>query len=68
VELTEVTVDRAAWWTLGLEALGPLDALQPQLEATAMSMISDRLPAGLHLDHSASMSYPLWLRTRHDRS
>ena len=68
VELTEVTVDRAAWWTLGLEALGPLDALQPQLEATAMSMIGDRLPAGLQLDHSTSMSYPLWLRTRDDRS
>jgi hypothetical protein len=33
-----------------------------------MSMIGDRLPAGLQLDHSASMSYPLWLRTRDDRS
>jgi hypothetical protein len=68
VELTEVTVDRAAWWTLGLEAVGPLDALQPQLKATALTMIDDRLPAGLQLDRSASMSYQHWLRTRHDRS
>ncbi len=68
VELTEVTLDRADWWTLGLEAVGPLDALQPQLKTTAMTIVGDRLPAGLQLDHGASMSYSYWLRTRHDRS
>ena len=50
LELTEVSIDGAVSWTLGLEAVGPLEALHRDLQATAMTLIDDRLSArfGLH--------------------
>jgi hypothetical protein len=65
LELTEVSIDGAMWWTLGLEAVGPLDTLHRDLLATAMTLIDDRLAARFGLHSRASMSYYQQLRTQH---
>ena len=67
LELTEVSIDGAMWWTLGLEAVGPLDTLHRDLQATAMTLIDDRLSARFGLHSRASMSYSQQLRTQHKR-
>ena len=65
LELTEVTIDGVVSWTLGLEAVGPLDTLHRDLQLTAMSLIDDRLSAPFGLQTRASMSYQERLQTRH---
>lgn len=65
LELTEAGIAGAIWWTLGLEAVGPLETLHRDLQATAMTLIDDRLPARIGLHSPASMSYHQRLQTEH---
>lgn len=64
LELTEVEVDGETWWTLGLEARGEVDSVEPALRATAASLLREPAPSGLHLDPGASTSYATWLARR----
>jgi len=63
VELTEVQAGGEAWWTLGFEATGPLDALHSELEAAAV-VFTQALPGGVKLAIDDSTSYDQWLRQR----
>jgi hypothetical protein len=67
LELTEISIDGAVSWTLGLEAVGPLETLHRDLQATAMTLIDDRLSARFGLHSRASMSYHQRLQTQHRR-
>ena len=67
LELTEVTIDGADWWTLALEAVGPLQTLHRNLQATAAALIDDRLSARFGLHSRAAKSYHHQLRTQHKR-
>jgi hypothetical protein len=62
LELTEVAIAGDVWWTLGLEAVGPLDTLHRDLQATATTLIDARLSTRFELDSRASMSYHERLR------
>jgi hypothetical protein len=65
VELTEATIGDEAWWTLCIEATGPVEDLDRKLLATAVSLLpDDGLPAELRLDARDSMSYVRWLGAR----
>jgi hypothetical protein len=61
IELTEFTVGRGTWWTVGLEATGSRDTLERDLQATARRMFDGTLPDGAGLELEASMSYARWL-------
>jgi uncharacterized membrane protein len=63
VELTQVTVDRRRWWTLGFEAAGPSDALTSELHASAALMFDHPLPTAMTLGIVHSTSYPEWVAT-----
>jgi hypothetical protein len=65
LEVTEVSIDGAVWWTLGLEAVGPLQTLHRDLQATALTLIDDRLSARFGLHSRAARSYHQQLQTRH---
>ena len=67
LELTEVSINGVAWWTLGLETLGPLETLHRDLEATAMRLIDGRLSARFGLHSRASRSYHQQLQPQHKR-
>lgn len=67
LEVTEVSIDGAVWWTLGLEAVGPLDTLHRDLHATALALIDGRLSARYGLQSAAAKSYHQQLRTQHTR-
>jgi len=62
VELTEVTMQGQAWWTLGFEATGPDGMLRSQLEAAAALVFAQALPVGVELGITDSASYAQWLR------
>jgi hypothetical protein len=64
VELTEVDVRGEAWWSLGLEATGPAEALRGELDAAAALVFSQALPGGIELGLDNSTSYAQWLRQR----
>jgi hypothetical protein len=61
VELTEVSADGQAWWTLGFEATGPASQLRTQLEAAAALVFAQPLPGGMELATDQSQSYVQWL-------
>jgi hypothetical protein len=63
VELTEVDVRGEAWWTLGLEATGPAEALRSELDAAAALVFAQALP-GVELGMDDSRSYAQWLCRR----
>jgi hypothetical protein len=67
LELTEVTTGGEMWWTLGLEAVGPLEDLHRDLQVTAMTLINDPLAARFGLQARASMSYQQRLRAYRGR-
>jgi hypothetical protein len=67
LELTEVIISGAVWWTLGLEAVGPLETLHRDLQAAAVTFIDDRLSARFGLHSRASMSYQRQLETQGNR-
>lgn len=58
VELTEVTLAAATWWTLAFEAFGPLATLEPSVHAAAITLADRQPPA---LAHATIASYPEWL-------
>jgi hypothetical protein len=60
-ELTEVGVRGEAWWSLGLEATGPVGLLSGGLEATAALVFAQAVPGGVELGPNDSMSYAEWL-------
>lgn len=57
-ELTRVTVSGAVWWTVGLEASGPLHTLDASLRAGA-ALLAARHPPDFGAPLRAS--YPAWL-------
>ena len=61
VELTEVRVRGEAWWSLGLEATGPVGLLSNGLEATATLVFARAVPGGVELGLNDSTSYAQWL-------
>jgi hypothetical protein len=63
VELTAFRVRDQDWWTLGLEATGPVSLFRPALEVTAASVFARALPGGAELGMDDCMSYAEWLRT-----
>jgi hypothetical protein len=67
LEVTEVSIDGAAWWTLGLEAIGPLETLHRDLQATAAALIDDRLSMRFGLHSRAAKSYHEQLQTQQMR-
>lgn len=66
VELTDITMDGEAWWTLGLEASGPLQERRGVLEAAAASVFAEPLPGGAELRLEDSRPYAAWLRQRRE--
>lgn len=68
VELTEIRLRGAAWWTLGFETTGPASLLHSHLEATAALVFALDLPEGIELGTENSMSYMEWLRLRSGRT
>ena len=61
VELTNVSVGRDRWWTLGFEATGPSRALVDGLKQSASLVFEHPLPGDLELDVADSTSYSGWL-------
>ena len=64
VELTDIAVGEATWWSLGLEVHGGSETLEPTLRAVIESLFRGPPPDGIRLDLATSMSYPRWLGTR----
>jgi hypothetical protein len=62
-ELTEVAVAGQAWWTLGFEASGAAETLEPSLRISANLMLGGALPDRVELSADESMSYVHWLST-----
>lgn len=58
VEFTAVHVREQAWWTLGFEAFGALDAVERSLVSVA-TVLSQRQPPAF--EPGALQSYPEWL-------
>jgi len=63
-ELTEVVGEGALWWTLGFEASGAAETLEPSLRACVGLLLERPLPDGIKLPSKASMSYTRWLGQR----
>ena len=64
VELTEVHTSSGHWWTLGLEATGPVGPLRGTLEAAAALVFAHALPEGVEPGLDESRSYAQWLGQR----
>ena len=62
VELSQVAVDEALWWTLAFESTGPEDRLQDAIEATARRIGQPSVPAHLQFDLMLSGPYSEWLK------
>ena len=63
-ELTEVVGGGDLWWTLGFEASGAAETLEPSLRACVGLLLERPLPDGIKLPSKASMSYTRWLGQR----
>ena len=64
VELTEIRTGGQDWWSLALEAAGPVGLLRSQLQATATHVFTQALPGGMQPSPDHSRSYPQWLSQR----
>jgi hypothetical protein len=64
VELTEIDVGAAAYWSLGFEATGPPDLLDSMLRDSAVLMFAEAPPAQVDLGMNCCQSYAQWL-SRH---
>jgi len=64
VELTEVHTGSGHWWTLCLEAAGPVGPLRGILEAAAALVFARALPEGVEPGLNESRSYAQWLGQR----
>jgi hypothetical protein len=63
LELTEVAVGDATWWTVGLEACGDPGTREGSLRAAVDALFLAPAPDGLRFDPRDSMSYAGWLGT-----
>jgi hypothetical protein len=63
VELTEIRTSGQDWWSLALEAAGPVGLLRSQLQATAAHAFAQALP-GVQPGPDHCRSYPQWLGQR----
>jgi hypothetical protein len=63
LELTEIAIGEAAWWSLGIEAHGG-SAPEAALHATVESLFRGSPPKGIWLEVENSLSYPRCLGTR----
>lgn len=64
VELTDIAIGEATWWSIGLEVHGDSETLEGAMHATVEALFRGPLPDGIQLDLGNSMSYPRWLGTR----
>ena len=64
MELTEVHTSSRRWWTLGLEASGPVGPLRGTLEAAAALVFAHVLPGGVEPGPDECRSYAQWLGPR----
>ncbi|MDX6334997.1 MAG: hypothetical protein QOG05_2337 [Streptosporangiaceae bacterium] len=64
VELTEIRASGQDWWSLALEATGPVGLLRSQLQATAAHVFAQALPDGVDPGPDHSRSYLQWLGHR----
>jgi hypothetical protein len=64
VELTEIRTCGQDWWSLALEATGPVGLLRSQLQATAAHVFAQALPGGVEPGPDHCRSYPQWLGQR----
>jgi len=62
IELTDLRVGDARWWTLALEAVGPQDRLELELRTSADRLFAEPPPETFDL--SSSRSYAAWLGSR----
>jgi hypothetical protein len=62
LELTALTIDDHAWWTLGFEATGPRRRRLSAIEAAAATVFVEPMPEGVPLYITDSQSYSAWLR------
>lgn len=60
-ELTEVYMGGHDWWTLGLEATGPVHLLRACVEGTAALVFDRAVPGGVEFGADACRSYAEWL-------
>jgi hypothetical protein len=65
MELSDVVVKGAKWWTLALEATGDRDDLDSTLRRTVEEIFSFQPPDPQLLDERHSMSYRQWLALEH---
>jgi hypothetical protein len=61
VELTEIRANGEDWWSMALEATGPVGLLRSQLQATAAHVFAQPLPDGMEPGPDHSRSYLQWL-------
>ena len=61
VELSDVAVGDATWWTLALESAGPTDRLRDAIVATAGRFLGTGMPAQIRLRLEDSRPYSEWL-------
>lgn len=59
LELTQLSVEDQAWWTLGFEASGELASVEQHLRAAIVSAVKRKPPA---LPGAICESYPAWLK------
>jgi hypothetical protein len=66
LELTAVDLGGEQWWTLGLEASGPVRGLRQVVETAAGCVFDDATPPALEMRFEESMSYSEWLQRRQE--
>jgi hypothetical protein len=67
VEMTGIVIRGREWWTIGLEATGPLETRRAALESAARSVFSEPVPRDITLRSEDSWPYSDWLRRQRVR-
>jgi hypothetical protein len=62
VEVTDIRIGDAAWWTLGFEARGPAPRHRATIDSAAAALFDQPLPEDLQLGIDDSFSYAAWVR------
>jgi hypothetical protein len=63
VELTDVTVDGQAWWTLAFEASGLSRLALDAMNAAAAVVFAGPVPADMPFLPDEAMTYSQWLQS-----
>ncbi len=62
IELTAIQARDTHWWTIGLEAFGPAEAVRENLRSVANHFFAkSKPPIALHTTNSCP--YPVWLNS-----